>query len=100
MSSASIEDIEKEIDEILSKAEEKKMKIIGDARRRAEEIKNKPIPTSAYELEAEEIIKEAEKQAKEVIKEAERKAEEIKNIDEKRYKEIVEKIARIIAGVK
>ena len=56
MSRTSIEDIEKEIDKILSEAKEKKMKIIGDARRKAEEILSKPFPTSTYELEAEKII--------------------------------------------
>lgn len=94
-----IEDLEKEVDNILRNAEEKKMIIIREARKKAEEILNRPIPTSAYESEAEKIIKNAEKEAEKIISEARKKAEKIKDIDERKYRELVIKLTRIIVGI-
>lgn len=99
MSSVDIEAIEREIEEIISKAEEKRLKIIGDARRKAEEIMGKPIPVDTYRLEAENIVEKANREAEEIVEKARKEAEEIKNSVGDKRRMIVEKIVKIVIGV-
>ncbi|MET1159930.1 MAG: hypothetical protein ABWW65_03125 [Thermoprotei archaeon] len=99
MSRKSIEELEKEVEEILNKAEEKRLKIISDARKKAEEILKKPFPIDEYEKEAQKIIDQAKQEAERILREAEEKAESIKKIDENKLREIVHRLVKIITGV-
>jgi V/A-type H+-transporting ATPase subunit G/H len=95
----SIEDIEKEIDSILTEAEKKRLKIIDDAKKKAREILNKPFPIDAYRLESEKIIEDAKKKADEIIRRAKEEAERITNIDKRRIEKAIEFVVRVVTGV-
>lgn len=96
---ANIEEIEREIDEILRKAELEKMRIIEAARRRAVEILERPFTLEDARTLANEIIAKAEKEAEEIARDAEKRAGEMKHIDGKTLEEIVDVIVRLVTGV-
>lgn len=96
----SVEELDKQIDEILSKAEEEKNKVIANARARAREIMSKPIPIEEYQREAEEIINRAKIEAEEIIKESKKKAEMIKNVGKEKIETAVALLLEYILGLR
>lgn len=97
--SIKIEDVEKEIDDIIRNAELEKLRIIESARRKAKEILSKPIELDDAKREYELILRNAELKAEEIIRESIKKAEELKRLDEKTLRELVEQIVKKTAGV-
>lgn len=96
----SIEELDKTIDEILSKAEEEKNKIIASARIRAKEILSKPVPVEEYYKEAEELINQAKLEAEKIMREAESKAEKIRRIEKEKFDKAVELLLDYILGLR
>lgn len=95
----SIEELDKLVDEILSKAEKEKERIIQEARRIAAEILKKPIPVEQYKHEAEELIKKARLEAEKIIQESLIKSNRIKEQALQKLDEVVDFIVKIVAGL-
>lgn len=94
-----IEDVEKEIDDIIRSAELERLKIIESARRKAKEILDKPVELDDAKRESELIIRNAELKAEEILKDSITRAEEIKRLDESLVRELIKLIVRRAAGV-
>lgn len=73
-----VQELDRMVDEILSKAEEERERIISEAKRRAAELLNRPIPVEEYRREAELIIAKAKEEAERILKDAMEKAEEMR----------------------
>jgi len=99
MSGINIEDLEKSVENIVNEATEKRLKILENARKKAAEIMEKPIPVEEYEKEVEKIVHEAEKEAEEIVKRAEEKAEKLGELDPETREAVIKEILRVIAGV-
>lgn len=95
----SIQDIDRMVDEILSKAEKERERIIQEARRKAAEILSRPVPVDQYRAEAEEIIRKARVEADRLIREAEARAVEMKKRAYDRIDEAVDYLVKLVAGL-
>jgi len=96
----SVEELDRVIDEIMSRAEKTREEILKDAQRKASEILNKPIPIEIYKLEAEEVVRKAEQEAERIIKEGEEKARELKALASLRLKDAVKFLVEVVTGLK
>jgi len=96
----SVEELDRLVDEILSKAEEEKNRVIASARARAREILEKPIPVEDYKREAEEILSRAKAEAERVVREAEEAAKRIKSISNERLGKAVALLLEYVLGLK
>ncbi|MEM4481470.1 MAG: hypothetical protein QXK88_02665 [Desulfurococcaceae archaeon] len=96
----SAEELDRKVDEILSRAETERENIIRAARQRAVEILNKPVPTEEYQEEASKIIEEARKEASRIIEEAEELAKKLKASARRNMDEAVRFILEYVTGMK
>lgn len=95
----SIEEVEAEIDRILSEAKRMADRIIEEAKRKAEEILARPIPMDVLMRDYEEAIARAKKEAEEVIRRAEEEAKRIEDVAKKKLIDAVKLIVKAVSGV-
>lgn len=96
----SVTELDRIIDEILSRAEAEKENILKAAKIKAAEILKRPIPIEDYRKEAEEIVKRAKEEADKIIREAEEKAREIRNIAKSKLENAVKALLEYVTGLK
>jgi len=98
--SVSIEELDRKISEILSRAEAESRAIIEDAKRRAREIMSRPIPVDSFKKEAEAVVANAKVEAERIVEDAKRKAEEIRSVARQKIEEAARILVEYVVGLR
>jgi len=96
---SSIRELDEAIDALMKEAERKKLMILKEAEKRAEEILAREIPINDFRREADAIISNARMKREEILREARLQAEALKNIPREKKAKAVEYIVRLVVGL-